>query len=300
VCEACTRSGGFLLPCDKNNFDSKKKRVIKCSHFFHPLCAAIATYKCTFRGGVKYYYCADHSFDKDAECRICRKANRLHEMLECDMCKGGYHMDCISPSLKELPEAEWYCSSCAQTKTEQENGEIFAKSAHDNFCSSLQGIENEKYGQNSNKRKNQSIVAIEDGAEKYFEKKKAKVTSSRSTSRRKEILKSPTDVIDELCYQNDQKGVKRKKDSASRSLSFDQWPTPQEVVIAMGQKLWNNDPLIEKLENSFCSSFSKWIFLLKSNRSIILHGYGSKRNVLDMFAKEASSDGYVAKIQCYE
>ncbi|GAY47645.1 hypothetical protein CUMW_105970, partial [Citrus unshiu] len=40
------------------------------------------------------------------ECRICFRAGR-NVMLECDDYLGGFHLKCLKPSLKEVPEGEW-------------------------------------------------------------------------------------------------------------------------------------------------------------------------------------------------
>ncbi|KAK9192433.1 hypothetical protein WN944_003124 [Citrus x changshan-huyou] len=42
------------------------------------------------------------------ECRICFRAGR-NVMLECDDYLGGFHLKCLKPSLKEVPEGEWVC-----------------------------------------------------------------------------------------------------------------------------------------------------------------------------------------------
>ncbi|KAH9764646.1 hypothetical protein KPL70_001613 [Citrus sinensis] len=39
------------------------------------------------------------------ECRICFRAGR-NVMLECDDCLGGFHLKCLKPPLKEVPEGE--------------------------------------------------------------------------------------------------------------------------------------------------------------------------------------------------
>jgi hypothetical protein len=30
----------------------------------------------------------------------------------CDMCDSGYHLDCLEPKLKDIPEGEWICKVC--------------------------------------------------------------------------------------------------------------------------------------------------------------------------------------------
>ncbi|XP_063696784.1 PHD and RING finger domain-containing protein 1 [Culicoides brevitarsis] len=52
-------------------------------------------------------------------CEICHLANNEHSMLLCDGCDRGYHMDCLTPRLSEIPAGSWYCRLCV---TNQEVG----------------------------------------------------------------------------------------------------------------------------------------------------------------------------------
>ncbi|XP_055827820.1 origin of replication complex subunit 1A-like [Solanum dulcamara] len=50
------------------------------------------------------------------ECRICyRPAGRVI-MIECDECLGGFHLKCLKPPLKEVPEGDWICVYCDAKK----------------------------------------------------------------------------------------------------------------------------------------------------------------------------------------
>ncbi|KAK3408562.1 hypothetical protein EUGRSUZ_J00777 [Eucalyptus grandis] len=53
------------------------------------------------------------------ECRICFKAGRA-VMIECDACLGGFHLKCLTPPLKEVPEGEWNCGFCEVRKLGKE------------------------------------------------------------------------------------------------------------------------------------------------------------------------------------
>lgn len=50
------------------------------------------------------------------ECRVCFKSGKAI-MIECDDCLGGFHLKCLKPSLKEVPEGDWICGFCEATKT---------------------------------------------------------------------------------------------------------------------------------------------------------------------------------------
>ncbi|KAF2538856.1 hypothetical protein F2Q68_00020575 [Brassica cretica] len=58
----------------------------------------------------------DEEDDDDAEfedCRICFKSGSSNNvMLECDDCLGGFHLKCLKPPLKEVPEGDWICQFC--------------------------------------------------------------------------------------------------------------------------------------------------------------------------------------------
>ncbi|KAK6925639.1 Zinc finger, PHD-finger [Dillenia turbinata] len=49
------------------------------------------------------------------ECRICFKSGKA-VMIECDDCLGGFHLKCLKPPLKEVPEGDWICGFCEAKK----------------------------------------------------------------------------------------------------------------------------------------------------------------------------------------
>jgi bromodomain adjacent to zinc finger domain protein 1A len=48
----------------------------------------------------------------NARCRLCRHKGDAEKMLLCDRCDRGYHMYCLRPKLKTVPEGEWFCPDC--------------------------------------------------------------------------------------------------------------------------------------------------------------------------------------------
>jgi site-specific DNA-cytosine methylase len=48
----------------------------------------------------------------DLPCEVCGSPDDEHEMLLCDSCNAGYHMACLKPPLKKVPENEWICTRC--------------------------------------------------------------------------------------------------------------------------------------------------------------------------------------------
>lgn len=49
------------------------------------------------------------------ECMVCFKAGRA-VMIECDDCLGGFHLKCLKPPLKVVPEGDWICGFCEARK----------------------------------------------------------------------------------------------------------------------------------------------------------------------------------------
>ncbi|RZC49962.1 hypothetical protein C5167_018389, partial [Papaver somniferum] len=37
-------------------------------------------------------------------------------MIECDDCLGGFHLKCLRPPLKEIPDGDWICEFCEARK----------------------------------------------------------------------------------------------------------------------------------------------------------------------------------------
>ncbi|KAG8515708.1 PHD and RING finger domain-containing protein 1, partial [Galemys pyrenaicus] len=46
-------------------------------------------------------------------CETCGRSDREDRLLLCDGCDAGYHMECLSPPLQEVPVDEWFCPECA-------------------------------------------------------------------------------------------------------------------------------------------------------------------------------------------
>ncbi|KAM3394185.1 origin of replication complex subunit 1A [Capsicum galapagoense] len=50
------------------------------------------------------------------ECRVCYKPAGRVIMIECDECLGGFHLKCLKPPLKDVPEGDWICLYCESKK----------------------------------------------------------------------------------------------------------------------------------------------------------------------------------------
>ena len=49
--------------------------------------------------------------DPEEECRVCFRAGG-GVMVECDECLGGFHLRCVRPPLRRVPEGDWACPYC--------------------------------------------------------------------------------------------------------------------------------------------------------------------------------------------
>jgi len=48
----------------------------------------------------------------NTKCKVCRRKTDPDMMLLCDGCDNAYHMYCLKPKLKTIPEGEWFCPEC--------------------------------------------------------------------------------------------------------------------------------------------------------------------------------------------
>lgn len=58
---------------------------------------------------------SDNEFPEVEECRLCFSSGD-DVMIECDDCLGGFHLKCLTPPLKEVPEGDWICGFCEARK----------------------------------------------------------------------------------------------------------------------------------------------------------------------------------------
>ncbi|XP_024025259.1 origin of replication complex subunit 1A [Morus notabilis] len=61
------------------------------------------------------YASSDDEDPEMEECRVCFKSGKA-VMIECDDCLGGFHLKCLKPPLKEVPEGDWICWFCEARK----------------------------------------------------------------------------------------------------------------------------------------------------------------------------------------
>lgn len=56
----------------------------------------------------------DEPLEDPTFCEVCHQSDREDRMLLCDGCDCGYHLECLSPPMNEVPMEEWFCPECSQ------------------------------------------------------------------------------------------------------------------------------------------------------------------------------------------
>lgn len=64
---------------------------------------------------------SDNEYTEVEECRLCFSPGD-DVMIECDDCLGGFHLKCLTPPLKEVPEGDWICGFCEARKIGKDVG----------------------------------------------------------------------------------------------------------------------------------------------------------------------------------
>jgi len=82
-----------------------------CGLSFHPTCLSYSSElakKCR-QSPWQCMYCKD--------CCKCDGSGEVENILLCDACDKGYHMDCHEPRIRVKPSGSWICSDCLVEKT---------------------------------------------------------------------------------------------------------------------------------------------------------------------------------------
>jgi len=48
----------------------------------------------------------------EVKCEMCQGGDREDEVLLCDGCDCGFHIFCLKPPLKKIPDGDWFCEKC--------------------------------------------------------------------------------------------------------------------------------------------------------------------------------------------
>ncbi|KAJ3525042.1 hypothetical protein NM688_g8463 [Phlebia brevispora] len=100
---------GFCKGDDARNSVGQTEKMIscvECGRSGHPTCMNLAPIDSILRSYE--WQCNDHK-----TCIVCKKGDDKR-MLICDACDRGWHMDCLTPPIEEVPpeEEKWFCPIC--------------------------------------------------------------------------------------------------------------------------------------------------------------------------------------------
>jgi hypothetical protein len=48
------------------------------------------------------------------QCQLCGSPKRVATMVICDVCFTGWHLECLTPALLEVPIEHWSCPECVR------------------------------------------------------------------------------------------------------------------------------------------------------------------------------------------
>ena len=51
----------------------------------------------------------------DELCSVCSSKRDSDKLLCCELCPRVYHLYCLKPPLKKVPDGDWYCSHCQKS-----------------------------------------------------------------------------------------------------------------------------------------------------------------------------------------
>lgn len=147
VCDIPSTDGSDWTEEDKRRFRAsifkEQKSIIKVSKSVgKPMKQCMTYYYGTFKKSKDYprlklaiYRKNDQAVKTRRSNWICDTCGTGGKLIACDSCELHYHLDCLEPPLKEVPEGTWICNTClAKSKDESDGKEttLTAGSEHHN------------------------------------------------------------------------------------------------------------------------------------------------------------------------
>ncbi|KAL7506562.1 hypothetical protein ACHAXN_003828 [Cyclotella atomus] len=128
VCDIPSTDGSDWTEEDKRRFRAsifkEQKSIIKVSKSVgKPMKQCMTYYYGTFKKSKDYPRLKLAIYRKNDQAVKTRRSNWICDtcgiggkLIACDSCELHYHLDCLEPPLKEVPEGTWICNTC-RTKT---------------------------------------------------------------------------------------------------------------------------------------------------------------------------------------
>ena len=99
----------FCLGTAEHNREDKREELLSCNecgNSGHPSCLQYSQ-ALVDRIKVVPWLCLECK-----KCMSCDQAANADDLLICDSCDKGFHMECLEPPLSKLPEGRWICPIC--------------------------------------------------------------------------------------------------------------------------------------------------------------------------------------------
>ena len=109
----------FCLGTVEHNRHKKPEQLISChdcGNSGHPSCLQY-TASLVERIRAEPWLCLECK-----RCMICDQGAATDDLLFCDACDKGFHMECLDPPLSKLPEGRWICPFCVPPPNRKRGG----------------------------------------------------------------------------------------------------------------------------------------------------------------------------------
>jgi len=97
---------------DKNKYGEDEELLTcnECGNSGHPSCMQYSK-ELTARVREEAWQCMECK-----KCNICKDQGEAANLLFCDACDKGYHMECLNPPLDDMPIGSWVCEICVNER----------------------------------------------------------------------------------------------------------------------------------------------------------------------------------------
>merc|ERR1719232_2262555 len=126
----------------------------------------------------------------NTKCKICRRKVDPDKMLLCDRCDNAYHMYCLKPKLKSIPEGDWFCPECKPKERVRSPKKKVRKSFSFHEAESDEEEEEEVASKKKTNNKSKKRIIESDEEEK-------KETPPKKKGGRKKIVESESEEEEE-------------------------------------------------------------------------------------------------------
>ena len=117
----------FCLGTAEQNRDSQPEELVschECGNSGHPTCLKYSL-DLVERIKAEPWLCLECK-----KCMVCGQAANADDLLICDACDKGFHMECLDPPLGELPEGCWICPVCVPPPNRRRTGSSSRSQEH--------------------------------------------------------------------------------------------------------------------------------------------------------------------------